>query len=370
LNGRKIPEDALARIIGLDNQSLTTSLTTILDLGVASVEPETGVIYCRRMVRDEKTRQERVKAGKMGGNPVLLNQNPTTRVKQNPTPSARAPVGASSSSSSSSSISDTDTEEPQPFQGANAVCTYCGVKQSEVAWAFEIDHFLPRTAGGTDDPENLVTCCHVCNQIKQGQIFKSIEEARAHIHLTLWSKNRARYKEPRTHCFGGKPPAGFRLPSLDFQTTIKKEIPEWAAGFARKWNDWRSRHGLGSCSTASPSGQGVKNLLALPKENKDWTPEVLERCARRYLATVEDPKFVCAFANFWGKARRFEAFLDESYQEPAPVSGDYLSEFMIKRPGEPGYRPQKTEPQLVPGIDDDQGFTESGQDPDQDQCEG
>jgi hypothetical protein len=108
LNGRPMPEDALARLLGLDKQILTTTLTTLLTYGVASTCEETGAIMCRRMIRDENLRQIRTEAGKKGGNPVLLKQNPTTGLKQNPTPSS------SSSSSSSEEI------PPNP-QGGNTV---------------------------------------------------------------------------------------------------------------------------------------------------------------------------------------------------------------------------------------------------------
>jgi hypothetical protein len=49
------------------------------------------------MIRDENLRQIRKEAGKLGGNPVLLKQKPTSRLKQKSTPS-------SSSSFSSSDI--------------------------------------------------------------------------------------------------------------------------------------------------------------------------------------------------------------------------------------------------------------------------
>lgn len=99
LNGHAMPVEALARLLGLDNQKVNQTLTTLLTYGVTSVEPSTGIIYSRRMVRDENLRKTRAECGKLGGNPVLLNQpanqKPTTKVKQIPTPS-------SSSSSSSS----------------------------------------------------------------------------------------------------------------------------------------------------------------------------------------------------------------------------------------------------------------------------
>lgn len=117
LNGQAMPDDALARVLGLDKQNLSSSLTTLLTYGVASRDEETGALICRRMVRDEEIRQIRSNAGKQGGNPVLLKQNPTKHpskteangkqaVKQNPTPS--------SSSSSSSSIIERDGADAPP----------------------------------------------------------------------------------------------------------------------------------------------------------------------------------------------------------------------------------------------------------------
>ncbi len=87
LNGHPISDDCLGRLLGLDKQILNTTLTTLLTSGVASRDEETGAIYSRRMVRDENLRKVRTMAGSKGGNPVLLNQNSTTKDKQIPTPS-------------------------------------------------------------------------------------------------------------------------------------------------------------------------------------------------------------------------------------------------------------------------------------------
>jgi hypothetical protein len=92
LNGKPIPEDALCRLLGLDKQTLNQTITTLLDFGVASKCPETGALMNRRMIRDEKIRKVRSEAGKMGGNPDLLKQKRTTRVKQNSTPSSSSSI--------------------------------------------------------------------------------------------------------------------------------------------------------------------------------------------------------------------------------------------------------------------------------------
>lgn len=95
LNGKPMSEDALARVIGVDKHILTTTLSTLLTYGVASIDEENGALICRRMVRDESVRQEKIRAGKMGGNPVLLKQNPTTHLKQNGGSSVSASVSVS-----------------------------------------------------------------------------------------------------------------------------------------------------------------------------------------------------------------------------------------------------------------------------------
>ena len=106
--GTPIPEDAVARALGLDKQKVNQILSKLLEYGVASKEEETGIIYCRRMVRDAELSKKRADAGKMGGNPNLLNQNSTkteAKRKQKPTPS---------SSSSVSKEKDTEKENSSP----------------------------------------------------------------------------------------------------------------------------------------------------------------------------------------------------------------------------------------------------------------
>jgi hypothetical protein len=77
LNGTAMPVAALARILGIDVETLDRCIEKLLEYGVASREEETGIIFNRRMARDEDIRKKRAAAGKLGGNPLLLKQNPT-----------------------------------------------------------------------------------------------------------------------------------------------------------------------------------------------------------------------------------------------------------------------------------------------------
>jgi 5-methylcytosine-specific restriction endonuclease McrA len=45
-------------------------------------------------------------------------------------------------------------------------CGYCGVTETEVGASLAVEHYKPREAGGTDDIENLIYSCPMCNAYK------------------------------------------------------------------------------------------------------------------------------------------------------------------------------------------------------------
>jgi hypothetical protein len=45
-------------------------------------------------------------------------------------------------------------------------CGYCGVSEVDSGAELTLDHFQPRSQGGTDEVDNLVYCCHACNTYK------------------------------------------------------------------------------------------------------------------------------------------------------------------------------------------------------------
>lgn len=62
-------------------------------------------------------------------------------------------------------------------------CGYCGVDESATGAELTVDHYQPRSAGGTDDLENLVYACHTCNQYKGDYWPSPEEEAAGHFVL-------------------------------------------------------------------------------------------------------------------------------------------------------------------------------------------
>ncbi|MEM8637826.1 MAG: HNH endonuclease [Cyanobacteria bacterium P01_G01_bin.54] len=49
---------------------------------------------------------------------------------------------------------------------ANFACEYCDVAETDSGGQLTIDHFQPRSKGGTDEISNLIYCCIRCNQHK------------------------------------------------------------------------------------------------------------------------------------------------------------------------------------------------------------
>lgn len=45
-------------------------------------------------------------------------------------------------------------------------CGYCGVTETTVGGELTLDHYRPRSAGGSDEFDNLVYACMKCNQYK------------------------------------------------------------------------------------------------------------------------------------------------------------------------------------------------------------
>lgn len=148
LNGRPMPEEALAQLIHLDNQILTKALTKILDFGVASRREQDGAILCRRMVRDDKVCRVRRECGKQGGNPNLVNQNST---KAQPNSKANGNQGSNQKPTpSSSSSSSTTVKSRKVSKPANDQEWIASLKTNEAYRGIDIDIELGKAKAWID----------------------------------------------------------------------------------------------------------------------------------------------------------------------------------------------------------------------------
>jgi HNH endonuclease len=55
----------------------------------------------------------------------------------------------------------------QVRQRADCACEFCTVREEDAGAALTIDHFRPKSKGGSDAIDNLVYACPSCNQYKQ-----------------------------------------------------------------------------------------------------------------------------------------------------------------------------------------------------------
>jgi len=106
INGSKIDVIILAKMLGLTKQKVIKTIETLLYFNVCSKD-DNGVIYCRRMVKDEHIRQVRADAGQKGGaanRDNLLKQTeqqnipPSSPSSPSPSPSGKKTDDKSSNS--------------------------------------------------------------------------------------------------------------------------------------------------------------------------------------------------------------------------------------------------------------------------------
>ena len=51
-------------------------------------------------------------------------------------------------------------------QRADFCCEFCGVSETSVGGELTVDHYRPKTKGGSDELDNLLYCCPRCNLYK------------------------------------------------------------------------------------------------------------------------------------------------------------------------------------------------------------
>jgi hypothetical protein len=62
-------------------------------------------------------------------------------------------------------------------------CEYCRAPEAIFNLSFEVEHIVPSSKGGPDDPVNLSLACRACNLYKGDQIGGNDEESRAEVPL-------------------------------------------------------------------------------------------------------------------------------------------------------------------------------------------
>lgn len=82
VNGRPMPDETIARLLGLDKQTFVKAVTVLLESGVATRD-ESGALINRRMIRDEELRKVRKEAGSKGGKATFAQAKSQANLQAN-----------------------------------------------------------------------------------------------------------------------------------------------------------------------------------------------------------------------------------------------------------------------------------------------
>ena len=137
IGGEPYPIERLARMFCLSPEVMGKVISTLITLGVASRCENTGALICRRMVRDEKLREVRAKAGHLGGNPSFKKGKANPYYKKDDKQKDNLPHNQKITPSSSSSVSTSVVSfEPAARRERNAqfdaLLEIEGIPQNEI----------------------------------------------------------------------------------------------------------------------------------------------------------------------------------------------------------------------------------------------
>ena len=98
------------------------------------------------------------------------------------------------------------------------------------------------------------------------------------------------------------------------------KIPAEAEEIRARWVAWRKANGAKADDSATPAGQGVRNLTALQKrEGLDWG--TLSLAVERYLDHEADPEFPYKLANFFGRKAIYKHYAAADWTPPPARGG-------------------------------------------------
>jgi HNH endonuclease len=86
----------------------------------------------------------------------------------------------------------------QVRQRADCACEFCHIHEDDAGATLTIDHFRPRSKGGSDELNNLVYACPSCNQYKQD--YWPIDAQ----SLSLWNPRNEDFTEHFTEAENGQ----------------------------------------------------------------------------------------------------------------------------------------------------------------------
>ena len=156
--GQPLTDEQTSRLIGAFKDDLYRCKLELLEHGVPSVEDETGIWYCRRMVKETAKAEKCSASGKKGGgNPSLYKEINKEEEKK---PEARSHISLKDTFKGASEQFIKDVESV-----INCRIEFCGLKPESIAteihnseanprWRKNLDEFLADASNSIQCPKN------------------------------------------------------------------------------------------------------------------------------------------------------------------------------------------------------------------------
>lgn len=171
-------------------------------------------------------------------------------------------------------------------------CMYCGRTWRDVT--LEVDHIIPKSKWGTDDMENLITCCRECNQWKWNT---SLEEEKWYKYIINEHIKRVKshfYEEWNKHWLGTidskttwllsivvkqlvwgdayktclDMPAWFWFDLSDYENPDGKYDLDKLDKLFKTWGEYCD---FVMCLTEWESGFGIEEIIERCSRDEDWS---------------------------------------------------------------------------------------------------
>jgi 5-methylcytosine-specific restriction endonuclease McrA len=99
-----------------------------------------------------------------------------------------------------------ETMRQELFAQANHRCEYCRTSRRLIGMPLVVDHIIPQSAGGSDEPDNLAAACYRCNEFKWAKTHAT--DPATSEFVPLFNPRQQRWAEHFTWTNGGTHIAG------------------------------------------------------------------------------------------------------------------------------------------------------------------
>jgi hypothetical protein len=131
-----------------------------------------------------------------------------------------------------------ETTRQWVFTAANHRCEYCRTSRRVMGMPLVIDHILPRSLGGGDEPDNLAAACYRCNEFKRAKTH-GLDPATGelaplfHPRQQMWSEH-FQWVNGGTHIAGFTPTG--RATAVALHLNNEYVVEARALWIAREWH--------------------------------------------------------------------------------------------------------------------------------------